>query len=1328
VSILGSSFLKTLQLDGTSLGSVILGPVANGLNTVSLTKANASTWTLYGSNTFSGATAISKGSIVLAGTNGAFAGTSGITLSGNAVLELRNSALTNSADRLRDAAGVTLSGGTLSFAHAGGAADYSERLGALSVAASSNTFATSQADFSRTSVVTIASLTFTPGATIDFVGEGLGASDRNRIIIPGYATGPIGPWATVNGTNLAAYSSTLGVYEFGTSGSDTITNLAARGNVPNSVVPDNASALAQITEPGESGPITLEGSWTNRIFMLAQNNPTDAVVDVVSYTTNKTLLAATLAIAPDQGSLTIGTAPGNGYVAPLTAGGALRLENDSTNSLLTINAAVANNTSASSITKFGGGTAVLAGSNTFSGSVAVNEGTLEFGGPFGQRISNVFSGAGALAKSGTNQLHVLSANTYTGPTYIKEGTVRANDNATFGTTNSPVYITDGGTLNIGCTPDVLGTRTLNSINFGNKQFIISGAGYLGQGAIINISTAMQYNAFGRIALADNATIGGPQRIDMNSVAPAPALDLNDHTLTKTGACEFAIHNVQINPGAEGKVVVNQGLLRFETGSFVNGTTNNTVTVSSGGKLEMYQLNNASPSLWSVIVNEGSFFQGAGGQNVTNQNIWNGPITLNGCAFFNAGATPTHWTVNGDISGTGKLVKMGGSPTVTATLWLYSTNNTYSGGTIVSNGTLYVKYPASLPGYNDGRLTVAGGGTLAVHASDGSIGFTAEQIRDLHTNSSFKAVNALLSIDTASASLDYPYDLPKLMGVAKQGTNSLSLGGANTNLGNIAVYAGLLTLSGSNVQQNATCYLEGSPVSNALLRITSTGSLCSSNNFSIRNNGALYLDGGSMLRLPDTADGETFGIGYNVGGYGYLKMSDGSLTTTRLYPGRDGVGVVRFSGGAARVNHHIHIGRTAAAWGSVTIDGSAAVSQPFAAAECFMAYEGGRGELNIAGGTFTRASTQIDFGNSVGSSTSVVNLCAGKLTTRTFNYITGKAWINFCGATLSAVDTLSPYIPSSTNLLVHSFGPFGSFAGGAVIDSNGKDITIPAVIRNPTGKGVAAIDLSSNGLGYIGEPFVSIEGGSGTGATAIANLAYDGTGRGTFKIVSLTVTCPGMGYASAPNVVFKGGGAGVVTAQVASVTLADNTSGGLTKLGAGTLTLSAANTYTGATTIAAGTLKLGTAAALMPNTPIVLAGGTLDLGGFTVTNVISGAGSVSNGTISTVFSPAGEGALGTNTLALSSLSVKGTYVADVTAGGDCDRLSVQGSIDLSNIDLQIVNTAALDRSKVYTILSCTGTRSGTFKSTNLPDSRWHVLYRADGSVQLIFVNGTLLRVR
>jgi hypothetical protein len=104
-------------------------------------------------------------------------------------------------------------------------------------------------------------------------------------------------------------------------------------------------------------------------------------------------------------------------------------------------------------------------------------------------------------------------------------------------------------------------------------------------------------------------------------------------------------------------------------------------------------------------------------------------------------------------------------------------------------------------------------------------------------------------------------------------------------------------------------------------------------------------------------------------------------------------------------------------------------------------------------------------------------------------------------------------------------------------------------------------------------------------------------------------------------------------------------------------------------------------------------------------------------------------IGTNTLALgSATTIKGTYEADVASDGHCDLLDIQGSIDLSNLDLQIVDTDALVRGKAYTILTCSGTRTGAFKSTNIADSRWRLVYRANGSVQLLFANGTFIRLR
>jgi hypothetical protein len=60
------------------------------------------------------------------------------------------------------------------------------------------------------------------------------------------------------------------------------------------------------------------------------------------------------------------------------------------------------------------------------------------------------------------------------------------------------------------------------------------------------------------------------------------------------------------------------------------------------------------------------------------------------------------------------------------------------------------------------------------------------------------------------------------------------------------------------------------------------------------------------------------------------------------------------------------------------------------------------------------------------------------------------------------------------------------------------------------------------------------------------------------------------------------------------------------------------------------------------------------------------------------------------------------VSDVAADGSSDCLAIQGDINLAGLSLQIANPEALDPTKAYTILTCSGTRTGAFSSVT--DSR------------------------
>jgi autotransporter-associated beta strand protein len=355
----------------------------------------------------------------------------------------------------------------------------------------------------------------------------------------------------------------------------------------------------------------------------------------------------------------------------------------------------------------------------------------------------------------------------------------------------------------------------------------------------------------------------------------------------------------------------------------------------------------------------------------------------------------------------------------------------------------------------------------------------------------------------------------------------------------------------------------------------------------------------------------------------------------------------------------------------------------------------------------------------------VNLIGGMLTANTFskgNRAGSLAYVNFDGGTFRASQAGNLFGTGANTL----DGVY-VYPGGATFDSTNLAITANASLLAPAGNGVSSITVTPRG-GYIGPPFVTIAGGGGTGATAIAQFdSANGT------VTGIQITCPGFGYRTIPTVTLSGGGTNLQTA-VTGVTLAPNTSGGLTKQGAGTLVLTGTNTYGGVTTLAGGTLKPNNALALPANTTFTFSGGTLDLNGLTLTNLINTTGSISggitNGTLQTVFSPSGESQIGSQTFSFatrSSATLRGTYYADVALDGTSDLLAVQGDLNLSNIALQIVDTDKLNHQKQYTILTRTGARVGTFSSNNLPSSRWHVVYRSDGSVKLIFNDGTLIKL-
>jgi autotransporter-associated beta strand protein len=182
---------------------------------------------------------------------------------------------------------------------------------------------------------------------------------------------------------------------------------------------------------------------------------------------------------------------------------------------------------------------------------------------------------------------------------------------------------------------------------------------------------------------------------------------------------------------------------------------------------------------------------------------------------------------------------------------------------------------------------------------------------------------------------------------------------------------------------------------------------------------------------------------------------------------------------------------------------------------------------------------------------------------------GTAIFNFHGGTL-AVGTTEQHASFTSFMegLDHAY----IYAEGAVIDTNGLDAAIAQNLEAPGGSGITRIDVGDGGgSGYIGAPVVSISGGSGSGATAVAVMNGD-------KVDHFVITNPGSGYGSSDVLTVTLSGGGFTTPATAAIGtgatyFAANVGGGLKKIGAGALSLTGVLSYPGDTIVNEGTLNV-----------------------------------------------------------------------------------------------------------------------------------------------------------
>jgi YVTN family beta-propeller protein/autotransporter-associated beta strand protein len=221
------------------------------------------------------------------------------------------------------------------------------------------------------------------------------------------------------------------------------------------------------------------------------------------------------------------------------------------------------------------------------------------------------------------------------------------------------------------------------------------------------------------------------------------------------------------------------------------------------------------------------------------------------------------------------------------------------------------------------------------------------------------------------------------------------------------------------------------------------------------------------------------------------------------------------------------------------------------------------------------------------------------------------------------------------------------AAGGTVDTNGNNATLSGAISGP------------GGMTKIGAGTLTLSGSSTyTGATSVNAGTLQAGAVNAFSPFSAFTVASGatLNLASFNQTIGSLAGPGSVTLGSAMLTTGnDNTSttfsgtilgtGGLSKIGAGTLVFTGNNTYTGPTTISAGTLQLGNGSA------------SGSLAGDVVNNSIFAINRSDTFTFGNVIS--GSGAFQQNGTGTTSLTAANTYSGPTTV--NAGTLVVDGSI-------------------------------------------------------------------
>jgi autotransporter-associated beta strand protein len=659
------------------------------------------------------------------------------------------------------------------------------------------------------------------------------------------------------------------------------------------------------------------------------------------------------------------------------------------------------------------------------------------------------------------------------------------------------------------------------------------------------------------------------------------------------------------------------------------------------------------------------------------------------------------TISAPLAGSAGFTKDGAG-----TLRLTNGTNTISGPIVVSAGTLTLAAKAlssaSTVAINGGSLVSATGIANAIGGTISFGGGTLQYNNDPGTDYSAQfstAANQQYRINVISAGtpstprvVTYSSNLSSVGGtLTKIGAGTLILSAANTFTGTTTVSGGTLQLNNALALQNSALDTTGS--------ITGTASVgLVLNSVTTPTFGGLTGDK-NLASLFNTSSG-------NYGSVTNVTLNPGTGASHSyagvIANGASGMTLTKTGSGTQTLTGaNTYTGATTVSAGTLTLGASGVISDSSV--------------VNLDGGTLNAADGVVETLHSIQATTGRLLLgasnSAGNADITLLNdSVVHNLDVGINGTlrlaanktlTQTATGVTAQIAAGHTLTLDIGNGGFAHLSGA--INSGGGD---GAVIK--TGNGTLRVTGATSQWG--GNTLIengTLEFNTIANYDVVSSLG-DGDNGGTNDAIlqigsaatAATLKMIGTEIKNSSNRAFHLGDAGGIiavdnvaqTLTLSGIVSNADTSGALTKAGAGRLVLSGENTYSGGTTVSNGTLLVNntTGSGTGSGTVSVDAGATL--GG---TGTISGAVNVTG-----VLSPgASIQSLGTGTLTLNNGSTFKYEMDSTTVGGDL--LFVGGDLNIgSNVTLDLTDLAAVSQALTigtkFTLLSYTGTwNNGTF---------------------------------